>query len=67
MEEIHGLCENRGQLEYGTFVQAKEGALSICPTVDVLKRLTENTWKEQVSFKEGIKRMLQINECGGVV
>ena len=67
VEEIHGLCENRGQLEYGTFVQAKEGALSICPTVDVLKRLTENTWKEQVSFKEGIKRMLQINECGGVV
>ena len=66
VEEIHRLCEKKGQLEYGTFVQAKEGALSICQTVDVLKRLTENTWKEQVTFEEGIKRMLQINDCGGV-
>ena len=66
VEEIHSLTEKKGQLEYGTFVQAKEGALSICPTVDVLKRLTMDTWKEQVSFNEGIKRMLQINDCGGV-
>ena len=66
VEEIHGLCEKKGQLEYGTFVQAKEGALSICPTVDVLKRLTGNTWKERVTFAEGIGRMLQINDCGGV-
>ena len=67
VEEIHGLCEKKGRLEYGTFVQAKEGALSICPTVDVLKTLTGNTWKEQVSFGEGIKRMLQISACGGVI
>lgn len=66
VEEIHSLTEKKGQLEYGTFVQAKEGALSICPTVDVLKTLTHGTWKEQVSFNEGIKRMLQINDCGGV-
>ena len=66
VEEIHRLTEKKGQLEYGTFVQAKEGALSICPTVDVLKMLTGHTWKEQVSFEEGIKRMLQINSCGGV-
>ena len=66
VETIHSLTEKKGRLEYGTFVQAKEGALSICPTVDVLKRLTENTWKEQVTFEEGIRRMLQINDCGGV-
>ena len=66
VEEIHSLTGKKGNLEYGTFVQAKEGALSICPTVDVLKRLTESTWKEQVSFETGIKRMLQINDCGGV-
>ena len=66
VESIHALTERKGQLEYGTFVQAKEGALSICPTVDVLKRLTGNTWKEQVSFEEGIRRMLQINTSGGV-
>lgn len=66
VETIHSLTEKKGRLEYGTFVQAKEGALSICPTVDVLKRLTGNTWKEQVTFEEGIRRMLQINDCGGV-
>lgn len=58
VEEIHDLCKGRGQLEYGTFVQAKEGALSVCPTAEVLKALTDNTWKEQVSFEEGIRRML---------
>lgn len=58
VEEIHGLCEKNGQLEFGTFVQAKEGALSICPTVDVLKALTGGTWQEQVSFTEGIRAML---------
>lgn len=65
VETIHTLSEKRGQLEYGTFVQAKEGALSICPTVDVLKRLTGNTWKERVSFEDGIRRMLLNSECGG--
>lgn len=58
VEEIHELCGGRGQLEYGTFVQAKEGALSICPTVEVLKTLTGGTWQERVSFDEGIRRML---------
>lgn len=59
-EEIHGLCEGRGSLEFGTFVQAKEGALSICPTVGVLKNLTGGTWSEQVTFADGIRRMLQM-------
>lgn len=62
VEEIHLLCKGRGQLEYGTFVQAKEGALSICPTVNVLQRLTDGTWREQVSFGDGIGRMLQAAE-----
>ena len=66
VETIHSLTDKKGRLEYGTFVQAKEGALSICPAVEVLKRLTGNTWKEQVTFEEGIRRMLQINDCGGV-
>ena len=58
VEEIHSLCEKNGQLEFGTFVQAKEGALSICPTVEVLKELTGETWEEKVSFTEGIRAML---------
>lgn len=62
VEEIHALCGGSGELEYGTFVQAKEGALSICPTTEVLKMLTGHTWQERVSFAEGIKRMLA---CAG--
>ena len=58
VEEIHSLCGGSGNLEYGSFVQAKEGALSICPVNETIKRLTDGTWKEQVSFAEGIRRML---------
>lgn len=59
VEEIYELCGRKGSLEYGSFVQAKEGALSICPTVEVLKDLTEGTWKEQVDFSSGIQNMLK--------
>ena len=58
VEEIHSLCGGNGNLEYGSFVQAKEGALSICPVNENMKKLTGGTWKEQVSFAEGIRRML---------
>lgn len=58
VEEIHRLCDGKGALEFGTFVQAKEGALSIRPTIDVLQDLTEGRWRERYSFAEGICRML---------
>ncbi len=58
VEEIHGLCGGLGRLDYGTFVQAKEGALSICPQTKVLIDLTEGAWKEKISFQEGILRIL---------
>lgn len=64
VEEIHSLCKERGTLEYGSFVQAKEGALSICPDIAALHRLTAGTWKEQVSFSEGIRRILQKGNGG---
>jgi nucleoside-diphosphate-sugar epimerase len=59
VEEIHELCENRGCLEYGTFVQAREGALSICPAVQMLQELTDHIWAEQISFSQGIRKMLE--------
>lgn len=64
VEEIHRICGEKGSLEYGTFVQAREGALSICPVVRQLKALTEETWQEQVPFEKGIRRMLE-GEYGG--
>lgn len=58
VEEVHSLCGGKGSLEFGTFAQAKEGPLSICPSVEQLKSLTDGTWRERVSFREGIGRML---------
>lgn len=58
VEEIHALCGGRGQLEYGTFVQAKEGALSICPRTEELKKLTGGVWQEEFTFADGIRHML---------
>ncbi len=64
VEEIYGLCtvkcgsERVGTLEYGTFEQAKEGALSICPVTEELKRLTEGDWEEKVSFAQGITELI---------
>lgn len=62
VEEIHELCEGWGTLEYGAFVQAKEGALSIRPTTRVLRELTDGQWRERYSFAEGIRRMLHEEE-----
>lgn len=58
VEEIHRLCDGKGRLEFGTFVQAKEGALSICPAIGELCRLTDGYWRERYSFADGICRML---------
>ncbi len=62
VEEIHALCGGRGSLEFGTFEQAKEGALSVCPTIDTLIRLTDGEYKDMISFAEGIRRMLVVKE-----
>lgn len=62
VEEIYELCGRKGKLEYGSFVQAKEGALSICPAVEALKELTEGTWQERVAFSSGIQNMLKERE-----
>ncbi len=58
VEEIHELCGGKGQLQYGSFVQAKEGALSVCPTIETLKDLTDGTWEENITFSLGIRKML---------
>lgn len=57
-EEILKLCGGRGSLLFGTFVQAGEGALSVCPTTEVLIQLTDGEYQDIISFTEGIRRML---------
>ena len=40
VEEIFEIAGRRGTLEFGTFVQAKEGALSIRPDVSRMEAMT---------------------------
>ena len=62
VEEIHELAKGRGKLEYGTFIQAKEGALSVCPDISRLKSLTKGAWKEQYTFCQGIEETMRKEE-----
>lgn len=62
VEEIHQIAGGKGVLEYGAFVQAKEGALSVCPDISRLKALTKGRWKEQYSFARGIKETMRKEE-----
>lgn len=62
VEEIHELAKGSGKLEYGTFIQAKEGALSVCPDSSRLKSLTNGAWKEQYTFCQGIKETMRKEE-----
>ena len=65
VEEIKEIVGERGTLEYGTFVQAKEGALSIQPVIDRLLALTVGDYTEAFSFADGIRAIIRKEEeCG---
>ena len=63
VEEIHEIVGGRGQLEYGTFVQAKEGPLSVCPDIQRLLDLTGGDWREAYTFCRGIKETIEKEEA----
>ncbi|MBS1484050.1 MAG: NAD(P)-dependent oxidoreductase, partial [Clostridium sp.] len=63
VEEIHKIAGFRGELEYGTFVQAKEGALSIRPDIGRLLGLTGGDWKEEYTFCRGIEETIEKEEA----
>ena len=63
VEEIHDIVGFKGTLEYGTFVQAKEGALSIRPDITRLKRLTGGRWQERYTFRQGIEETIEKEEA----
>lgn len=58
VEEVKSIVSGSGTLEYGSFVQAKEGALSIVPDVEVLKTLTGG-FKERYTFRTGIMETIE--------
>ena len=61
VEEIHQIVGGRGELEYGAFVQAKEGALSVRPDVERLSALLAG-WEEKYTFRRGILEMIEKEE-----
>ena len=65
VEEIYELSGKRGSLSFGSFQQAKEGPLSIVPSVEELKRLTGGHFHECISFSEGIRELLEAAETEG--
>lgn len=58
VEEVFELAGKRGTLEFGTFVQAKEGALSIRPDVSHMEAMTGG-FKERYTFSRGITEMIK--------
>ncbi|MDO4267737.1 MAG: NAD(P)-dependent oxidoreductase [Eubacteriales bacterium] len=56
IEEMYALCGSRGSYRYGARPQNAEGAAELIPDIGRLCR--ETGWKPQVSFAEGIRRML---------
>lgn len=58
VEEVFELAGKRGTLEFGTFVQAKEGALSIRPDVSRMEAMTDG-FKERYTFGRGITEMIK--------
>ena len=61
VEEIHQIVGGRGELEYGDFVQAKEGALSVRPDVERLSALLAG-WEEKYTFRRGILEKIKKEE-----
>ena len=62
VEEIYEIAGRRGTLEYGTFVQAKEGAPDICPDISRLLAFTRGDWKERYTFRQGIEETIRSTE-----
>lgn len=56
--EIHKILEEKGVLDFGAFVQAKEGPLSIVPDINALCQMTGG-WREQYTFEKGIKETIR--------
>lgn len=58
VEEVKTIIGGEGGLQYGTFVQAKEGALSIIPDISRLMELTEG-FSISHTFAQGIRKTIE--------
>lgn len=56
VEEMHQLCGRGGDFAYGKLPPNAEGPANLIP--DISKIQNKTGWKPEISFKEGISRML---------
>lgn len=58
VEAMHRLCGGRGSRVYGKLPPNAEGPANLIPDI---RKIRERTgWKPEISFEEGIRRMLEI-------
>ncbi len=58
VEIMHQLCKGKGSCVYGKLPPNAEGPANLIPDIS---RIQERTgWKPEISFEEGIRRMLEI-------
>ncbi|MCI8838040.1 MAG: NAD-dependent epimerase/dehydratase family protein [Hungatella sp.] len=60
VEIMHHLCGGRGSCVYGKLPPNAEGPANLIPDIEKIREKTG--WKPEISFEEGIKRMLEIKE-----
>lgn len=60
VEELHRLCGGRGSCAYGAVPPNAEGEANLIPSIEKIKMRTG--WKPEITWEEGIKRMLKKQE-----
>ena len=60
VEEIHTLCDGKGETRYNTRGENAEGLINLMPSIEKLKAVTG--WKPEVDFKTGITRMIALRK-----
>lgn len=56
VEEMHRLCKGQGSFVYGKLPPNAEGPANLMPDIGKIQEKTG--WKPEISFEEGIKRMI---------
>ncbi len=56
VEAMHQLCKGRGSYTYGKRENSAEGAVNLIPDISKLRQ--DTGWEPQISFEEGIRRII---------
>ncbi|MGI6054361.1 MAG: NAD-dependent epimerase/dehydratase family protein [Clostridium sp.] len=57
VEEVYGLCGEKGEMKFGVRPANAEGIVSLIPDIRKMERVV--SWKPEVGFSQGIRTMLR--------